>query len=100
MSAFRLVEEQGSDSSADRLNKDLKTLAKQAKATKYREVMKLLRLVLSGLQVSEHGIYYIYKLTDRLVPQQVCQYIESHTHPTRGRVTKLFDKTQPLPPET
>lgn len=33
------------------LSKDLKTLAKQTKATKYREVMKLLRLALSGLQV-------------------------------------------------
>uniref|UniRef100_A0A3Q3WIZ7 Nondiscriminating glutamyl-tRNA synthetase EARS2, mitochondrial n=1 Tax=Mola mola TaxID=94237 RepID=A0A3Q3WIZ7_MOLML len=34
----------------DRLSKDLKTLAKQTKATKHREVMKLLRLALSGLQ--------------------------------------------------
>lgn len=35
----------------DRLGKDLKAVVKQAKATKYREVMKLLRLVLSGQQV-------------------------------------------------
>ena len=35
----------------DQLSKNLKTLAKQTKATKYREVMKLLRLALSGLQV-------------------------------------------------
>ncbi|XP_058496602.1 probable glutamate--tRNA ligase, mitochondrial [Solea solea] len=34
----------------DQLSKDLKTLSKQTKATKYREVMKLLRLALSGLQ--------------------------------------------------
>uniref|UniRef100_A0A8C2WKN3 Nondiscriminating glutamyl-tRNA synthetase EARS2, mitochondrial n=1 Tax=Cyclopterus lumpus TaxID=8103 RepID=A0A8C2WKN3_CYCLU len=34
----------------DLLTKDLKTLAKQAKATKYSDVMKLLRLALSGLQ--------------------------------------------------
>lgn len=39
--------------SVDHLSKDLKALAKQTKATKYREVMKLLRLALSGLQVLE-----------------------------------------------
>ena len=44
----------------DRLSKDLKTLAKQTKATKYREVMKLLRLALSGLQVPEDIIFEIY----------------------------------------
>lgn len=44
----------------DRLNKDLKTLAKQTKATKYREVMKLLRLALSGLQVPEDIMFIFY----------------------------------------
>lgn len=48
---FRLMEEQSEEMSADRLNKDLKALAKQTKSTKYSEVMKLLRLALSGLQV-------------------------------------------------
>lgn len=47
----------------DRLSKDLKTLAKQTKATKYREVMKLLRLALSGLQVHEDIIFGIYSDT-------------------------------------
>uniref|UniRef100_A0A1A8MWY8 Nondiscriminating glutamyl-tRNA synthetase EARS2, mitochondrial n=1 Tax=Nothobranchius pienaari TaxID=704102 RepID=A0A1A8MWY8_9TELE len=45
----KFVAERG-ELSVDQLSKDLKTLAKQTKATKYREVMKLLRLVLSGLQ--------------------------------------------------
>lgn len=49
--AFRLIEERSEELSVDRLGKDLKAVAKQAKATKYREVMKLLRLVLSGQQV-------------------------------------------------
>lgn len=48
---FRLTEEQRDGLSVDQVNKDLKNLAKQAKATKYSDVMKLLRLVLSGLQV-------------------------------------------------
>lgn len=43
----------------DQLHKDLKTLAKEAKATKYRDVMKLLRLALSGLQVPEDTLLYI-----------------------------------------
>ncbi|KAM7419683.1 hypothetical protein PAMA_016663 [Pampus argenteus] len=47
---LRLMEERGEELAVDRLNKDLKTLAKQTKATKYRELMKLLRLALSGLQ--------------------------------------------------
>ncbi|XP_047433977.1 probable glutamate--tRNA ligase, mitochondrial [Mugil cephalus] len=47
---LKLIEERGERLSLDELAKDLKTLAKQAKATKYREVMKLLRLALSGLQ--------------------------------------------------
>lgn len=51
MYIYRLICERGEDLALDQLNKDLKTLAKQTKATKYREVMKLLRLVLSGLQV-------------------------------------------------
>lgn len=36
----------------DALSSELKTLAQSAKATKYRDIMKLLRLALSGLQVS------------------------------------------------
>lgn len=47
----RLIAERGDELAVDRLNKDLKALAKQTKATKYRELMKLLRLTLSGLQV-------------------------------------------------
>lgn len=47
---LRLIEERGEELSVDRLSKDLKKVAKQTKATKYREVMKLLRLALSGLQ--------------------------------------------------
>ncbi|XP_074540860.1 nondiscriminating glutamyl-tRNA synthetase EARS2, mitochondrial [Halichoeres trimaculatus] len=47
---LKLISEQDEKLSMDRLNKDLKALAKQTKTTKYREVMKLLRLVLSGLQ--------------------------------------------------
>lgn len=47
---LKLIAEQGEELKMDQLSKDLKTLANQAKATKYREVMKLLRLVLSGLQ--------------------------------------------------
>ncbi|MEQ2195394.1 hypothetical protein XENOCAPTIV_012120 [Xenoophorus captivus] len=49
--SVRLIEEQGEELSVDRLSKDLKSLTKQTKATNHREVMKLLRLVLSGLQV-------------------------------------------------
>ncbi|KAF7662362.1 hypothetical protein LDENG_00237350 [Lucifuga dentata] len=47
---LRLIEEQGEKLAVDHLSKDLKALAQQIKATKYREVMKLLRLALSGLQ--------------------------------------------------
>ncbi|XP_071361145.1 nondiscriminating glutamyl-tRNA synthetase EARS2, mitochondrial [Trachinotus anak] len=47
---LKLIEERGEELTVERLSKDLKTLAKQTKATKYREVMKLLRLTLSGLQ--------------------------------------------------
>ncbi|XP_034543811.1 probable glutamate--tRNA ligase, mitochondrial [Notolabrus celidotus] len=47
---LKLVSQQGEELSLDQLSKDLKTVAKQTKTTKYREVMKLLRLVLSGLQ--------------------------------------------------
>ncbi|KAM6972430.1 nondiscriminating glutamyl-tRNA synthetase EARS2, mitochondrial [Aplochiton taeniatus] len=45
-----LMAESGEGLTMERLNVDLKALAKQANATKYREVMKLLRLALSGLQ--------------------------------------------------
>ena len=47
----RFIEAQGEELSVEALSKDLKTLAKSTKATKYRDVMKLLRLALSGLQV-------------------------------------------------
>lgn len=47
---LKLIAERGEDLGVDRLSKDLKALAKQTKATKYREVIKLLRLALSGLQ--------------------------------------------------
>ncbi|XP_039904258.1 probable glutamate--tRNA ligase, mitochondrial isoform X2 [Simochromis diagramma] len=47
---LKLIEERSEELSVDQLGKDLKAAAKQAKATKYREVMKLLRLVLSGQQ--------------------------------------------------
>lgn len=47
---IKLISERDEELTVDALSKDLKTLAKQTKATKFREVMKLLRLVLSGLQ--------------------------------------------------
>ncbi|XP_061685530.1 probable glutamate--tRNA ligase, mitochondrial [Syngnathoides biaculeatus] len=47
--ALKLAEEMGEGAAVDQLSKDLKTLAKQTKETKYRDVMKLLRLTLSGL---------------------------------------------------
>uniref|UniRef100_A0A3Q2UFV1 Nondiscriminating glutamyl-tRNA synthetase EARS2, mitochondrial n=1 Tax=Fundulus heteroclitus TaxID=8078 RepID=A0A3Q2UFV1_FUNHE len=53
---LRLLEERGEELSVDQLSKDLKRLTEQTKATKYREVMKLLRLVLSGLQVPVHVV--------------------------------------------
>ena len=57
----RLIAERGEELTVDRLNKDLKTLVKQTKGIKYGEVMKLLRLALSGLQVPE-GTMVVYKL--------------------------------------
>lgn len=51
--ASRLVSEQGEELKVDELSKGLKVLAKQVKGTAYRDVMKLLRLLLSGLQVSQ-----------------------------------------------
>lgn len=47
---LKLVEERGETLAVDELSKDLKTLAKQVKGTKYKDVMKLLRVALSGLQ--------------------------------------------------
>ncbi|XP_059189510.1 probable glutamate--tRNA ligase, mitochondrial [Centropristis striata] len=47
---LKIISERGEDLAVDRLSKDLKTLAKQTKATKNIDVMKLLRLALSGLQ--------------------------------------------------
>lgn len=55
----RLISERGEELTVDQLGKDLKTLAKQTKATKYRDVMKLLRLALSGLQVPEDIVFEI-----------------------------------------
>uniref|UniRef100_A0A3B4WYF7 Nondiscriminating glutamyl-tRNA synthetase EARS2, mitochondrial n=1 Tax=Seriola lalandi dorsalis TaxID=1841481 RepID=A0A3B4WYF7_SERLL len=54
---LKLIEERGEELTVDQLSKDLKTLAKQTKATKYREVMKLLRLTLSGLQVPQDIVF-------------------------------------------
>lgn len=51
---YRLISDCDEELTVDALSKDLKTLVKQTKATKFREVMKLLRLVLSGLQVPQH----------------------------------------------
>ncbi|XP_029360995.1 nondiscriminating glutamyl-tRNA synthetase EARS2, mitochondrial [Echeneis naucrates] len=47
---LKLIEAYGEELTVDRLSKDLKIMAKQTKATKYSDVMKLLRLTLSGLQ--------------------------------------------------
>lgn len=66
------MSERGEDLTLDQLSENLKTLAKQTKATKYREVMKLLRLVLSGLQVPADTHRYL-KLTLRLRPQRHIQ---------------------------
>lgn len=54
---YRLIQEGGEELEMVRLSKDLKTLAKQTKATKYGDVMKLLRLTLSGLQVFDKSAY-------------------------------------------
>ncbi|XP_077426680.1 nondiscriminating glutamyl-tRNA synthetase EARS2, mitochondrial [Vanacampus margaritifer] len=48
--ALKLAEERGKAATMDQISEDLKTLTKQTKSTKYRDVMKLLRLTLSGLQ--------------------------------------------------
>ncbi|XP_057700453.1 nondiscriminating glutamyl-tRNA synthetase EARS2, mitochondrial [Corythoichthys intestinalis] len=47
--AIKLAEERGEEET-NQISKDLKMLAKQTKSTKYRDVMRLLRLTLSGLQ--------------------------------------------------
>ncbi|XP_041839728.1 probable glutamate--tRNA ligase, mitochondrial [Melanotaenia boesemani] len=47
---LKLIKERDEELTVGGLSKDLKTLAKQTKVTKYGEVMKLLRLALSGLQ--------------------------------------------------
>ncbi|XP_072320177.1 nondiscriminating glutamyl-tRNA synthetase EARS2, mitochondrial [Eucyclogobius newberryi] len=46
---IRLLE-QSEELTVERLSTELKVVAKQSQSTKYREVMKLLRLALSGLQ--------------------------------------------------
>lgn len=48
--AIKLVSEQGDELKVDELSRGLKVLAKQVDGTSYRDVMKLLRLLLSGLQ--------------------------------------------------
>ncbi|KAJ8001387.1 hypothetical protein DPEC_G00168990 [Dallia pectoralis] len=49
---IKLMEDQSGDEelSVDRISLELKTLAKKTRNTKYRDVMKTIRLVLSGLQ--------------------------------------------------
>ncbi|XP_034044757.1 probable glutamate--tRNA ligase, mitochondrial [Thalassophryne amazonica] len=47
---LKLIEERGENLTMAHLNKDLKALAEKTKSTKYKDVMKLLRLALSGLQ--------------------------------------------------
>uniref|UniRef100_A0A8C7YYY3 Nondiscriminating glutamyl-tRNA synthetase EARS2, mitochondrial n=1 Tax=Oryzias sinensis TaxID=183150 RepID=A0A8C7YYY3_9TELE len=47
---LKLIEDQGEKLSVEELSKDLKVLANKTKATKYRDVMKVLRLAISGLQ--------------------------------------------------
>lgn len=51
---IRLVSEHGEALKVEELSKGLKALAKQVKDSSYRDVMKLLRLLLSGLQVRRH----------------------------------------------
>ncbi|XP_075869494.1 nondiscriminating glutamyl-tRNA synthetase EARS2, mitochondrial isoform X1 [Nelusetta ayraudi] len=48
--ALKLVSEHGEALKVEELSKGLKALAKQVKDSSYRDVMKLLRLLLSGLQ--------------------------------------------------
>lgn len=52
---IRLVSEHGEELKVEELSKGLKVLAKQVKDSSYRDVMKLLRLLLSGLQVRHHS---------------------------------------------
>ncbi|KAM8878608.1 nondiscriminating glutamyl-tRNA synthetase EARS2, mitochondrial [Spinachia spinachia] len=47
---LELMAERDGELAVDSLSQDLKTLAKQARHTKYGDVMRLLRLALSGLQ--------------------------------------------------
>lgn len=47
---IKLVSDQSEELAVNGLSKDLKSMAKQTKATKYAEMMKLLRLALSGRQ--------------------------------------------------
>ncbi|XP_029281383.1 nondiscriminating glutamyl-tRNA synthetase EARS2, mitochondrial isoform X2 [Cottoperca gobio] len=47
---LKLMAERSEELKVDQINKDLKTLVKQTKSNQKREVMKLLRLALSGLQ--------------------------------------------------
>lgn len=55
----------------DELAEGLKVLAQQVKGTTYRDVMKLLRLLLSGLQVSH----------PTLSSDSVVQYRPSYQYP-------------------
>lgn len=77
---LRMVEARGGDLSVDLLSGDLKALAKNTKATKYRDVMKLLRLTLSGVQqgpsvaeimVSLGPTEIIHRFQNLLLPSQM-----------------------------
>ncbi|XP_077462173.1 nondiscriminating glutamyl-tRNA synthetase EARS2, mitochondrial isoform X3 [Stigmatopora argus] len=48
--AIKLAEERGEAGAVGQISQDLKTLAKKIKSTKYPDVMRLIRLTLSGLQ--------------------------------------------------
>lgn len=54
----------------EELNKDLRSLQKQTKETKYSSVMQLLRLALSGQQVknknSETGTFFFFFFSEQL----------------------------------
>lgn len=70
---IRLVSEHGEELKVEELSKGLTVLAKQVKDTSYRDVMKLLRLLLSGLQVGRHAavqLMLVNALADRQMKQR------------------------------
>ncbi|KFU93335.1 hypothetical protein M959_10041, partial [Chaetura pelagica] len=67
-----LMTRQAAVLSMEELNKDLKSLQKQTKETKYSSVMKLLRLALSGQQ---HGPS-VAEMMVTLGPQEVCARVQ------------------------